>query len=47
MDSNERNAKENVDRHINMLNYDYMTEEEKIDLNRSATTILPWSQNSY
>lgn len=43
----ERDSKENVDRHIDMLNYDYMTEEEKVDLSQSSTTILPWSNNAY
>ena len=29
MSKNDRDSKENVDRHIDKLNFDYMTDEEK------------------
>lgn len=47
MNYNDRASKDNVDRHIDNLNFDYMTEEEKVDMNHLATTTLPWSTNSY
>ena len=47
MNQSDRNTKENVDRHIDKLNFDYMTDEEKEDMNRSASTTLPWSHNPY
>jgi len=47
MNTADRNSKASVDRHIDKLNFDYMTEEEKVDMNKSATTTLAWSTNSY
>ena len=47
MSKNDRDSKENVDHHIDKLNFDYMTDEEKLDMNNSSTTTLPWSNNMY
>ena len=47
MNQCDKDSKDNVDRHIDKLNFDYMTEEEKIDMSNSTTSTLPWSNNNY
>ena len=47
MNQCDQESRNNVDYHIDKLNFDYMTEEEKIDMSNSTTSTLPWSHNKY